>query len=94
LFDPEDWTLSPERSRVEEATDHGRLRGMIAVAANAICRTWTTRDDDVATYVLLSTLTPEGGHTLHTHPERMAHVNQEITDFVEKLGGEEQIGRS
>jgi uncharacterized protein with GYD domain len=35
----------------------------------------------MATYVLLSTLTPEGGHTLHTHPERMAQVNQEITDF-------------
>ena len=33
------------------------------------------------TYVLLSTLTTEGGQTLHTHPERMAQVNQEIKDF-------------
>ena len=33
------------------------------------------------TYVLLSTLTTEGGQTLHAHPERMAQVNQEIKDF-------------
>jgi uncharacterized protein with GYD domain len=35
----------------------------------------------VATYVLLSVLTPEGGHTLHTHPERMVEVNKEIREF-------------
>jgi uncharacterized protein with GYD domain len=33
------------------------------------------------TYVLLTTLTAEGGHTLHAHPERMLEVNQEITEF-------------
>jgi uncharacterized protein with GYD domain len=33
------------------------------------------------TYVLLSTLTPEGGHTLHANPERLAQVNKEITEF-------------
>jgi uncharacterized protein with GYD domain len=33
------------------------------------------------TYVLLTTLTAEGGHTLHAHPERMLEVNREISDF-------------
>jgi uncharacterized protein with GYD domain len=35
----------------------------------------------MATYILLSSLTTEGGSTLHAHPERMAEVNQEITEF-------------
>jgi uncharacterized protein with GYD domain len=39
------------------------------------------REDHMATYVLLSVLTPEGGHTLHAHPERMVEVNQEINEF-------------
>ena len=33
------------------------------------------------TYILLSTLTPEGRRTLHRDPDRMEQVNQEITDF-------------
>ncbi|HZZ34493.1 MAG TPA: GYD domain-containing protein [Caulobacteraceae bacterium] len=35
----------------------------------------------MATYVLLTTLTGEGGHTLHAHPERMLEVNREISEF-------------
>jgi uncharacterized protein with GYD domain len=35
----------------------------------------------MATYVLLSSLTPEGGQTLHSHPERLAEVNTEISNF-------------
>ena len=35
----------------------------------------------MATYVLLSTLTPDGGQTLHSHPERMLEVNKEIDGF-------------
>jgi uncharacterized protein with GYD domain len=35
----------------------------------------------MATYVLLSSLTPEGGQTLHSHPERLAEVNKEIDNF-------------
>jgi uncharacterized protein with GYD domain len=35
----------------------------------------------MATYVLLSTLTPEGRQTLHAHPERLAQVNKEIAEF-------------
>jgi uncharacterized protein with GYD domain len=35
----------------------------------------------VATYVLLSSLTPEGGQTLHAHPDRLAEVNKEIDGF-------------
>jgi uncharacterized protein with GYD domain len=35
----------------------------------------------MATYVLLSALTPEGGQTLHANPERLAEVNQEISEF-------------
>jgi uncharacterized protein with GYD domain len=35
----------------------------------------------MATYVLLSTLTPEGRQTLHAHPERVAEVNQAIAEF-------------
>jgi uncharacterized protein with GYD domain len=33
------------------------------------------------TYVLLSTLTPEGRQTLHKDPDRLDEVNQEIADF-------------
>jgi uncharacterized protein with GYD domain len=33
------------------------------------------------TYVLLSTLTPEGRRTLHSDPDRLDEVNREITDF-------------
>jgi uncharacterized protein with GYD domain len=33
------------------------------------------------TYIMLSTLTSEGGQTLHAHPERVAEVNEEITKF-------------
>jgi uncharacterized protein with GYD domain len=33
------------------------------------------------TYILLSTLTPEGSQTLHTNPDRLDAVNKEITDF-------------
>jgi uncharacterized protein with GYD domain len=35
----------------------------------------------MATYVLLSSLTTEGGQTVHSHPERIAAVNREIEDF-------------
>jgi uncharacterized protein with GYD domain len=33
------------------------------------------------TYILLSTLTPEGRRTLHKDPERLEEVNQELDDF-------------
>jgi len=33
------------------------------------------------TYILLSTLTPEGRQTLHKDPDRLEKVNQEIADF-------------
>jgi uncharacterized protein with GYD domain len=33
------------------------------------------------TYVLLSTLTPEGRRTLHAHPDRVSGVNEEIHAF-------------
>ena len=35
----------------------------------------------MGTYVLLSSLTPEGGQTLHSHPERLQEVNKEISNF-------------
>lgn len=33
------------------------------------------------TYILLSTLTPEGRRTLHSDPDRLEEVNKEITVF-------------
>jgi uncharacterized protein with GYD domain len=33
------------------------------------------------TYILLSTLTPEGRQTLHNNPDRLEEVNNEIADF-------------
>ena len=33
------------------------------------------------TYILLSTLTPEGRQTLHRDPDRMQQVNKEISEF-------------
>ena len=35
----------------------------------------------MATYVLLSSLTSEGGQTLHAHPDRLSEVNNEIDGF-------------
>jgi uncharacterized protein with GYD domain len=42
----------------------------------------------MATYVLLSSLTPEGGQTLHAHPERLEEVNAEIDSFGCKVVGQ------
>ena len=33
------------------------------------------------TYILLTTVTPEGSQTLHKNPDRLEEVNKEITDF-------------
>src|SRR5262249_44723965 len=38
-------------------------------------------EDPMPTYILLSTLTPEGRQTLHKSPDRLEAVNKEITDF-------------
>jgi uncharacterized protein with GYD domain len=38
-------------------------------------------EDNMPTYVLLSTLTPEGRQTMHKDPDRMEQVNKEIADF-------------
>jgi len=35
----------------------------------------------MATYILLSTLTPEGRRTLHNHPDRLIEVDKEIEQF-------------
>ena len=35
----------------------------------------------MTTYVLLSTLTPEGRRTLHNSPDRLLEVNKEIEQF-------------
>jgi len=40
------------------------------------------------TYVLLSTLTPEGSQTLHKRPERLEEVNREIEKFGCKIVGQ------
>jgi len=37
------------------------------------------------TYVLLSSLTPEGSQTLHEDPERVDAVNKEISEFGCKI---------
>ena len=39
----------------------------------------------MATYVLLSSLTPEGRQTLHKDPDRLEAVNKEIAEFGCKL---------
>ena len=41
-----------------------------------------TEGDEMATYVMLSTLTPEGVQTIKNNPSRIKEVNQEI----EQLG--------
>ena len=33
------------------------------------------------TYILLTSLTPEGSQTLHKNPDRLEEVNKEITNF-------------
>jgi len=35
----------------------------------------------MATYILLTTLTSEGGQTLHANPDRVQEVNAEIAQF-------------
>ena len=41
----------------------------------------------MATYVMLSSLTPEGSKTLHAGPERLEEVNREIEGFGCKIVG-------
>jgi uncharacterized protein with GYD domain len=43
------------------------------------------KEDDMPTFVLLSTLTPEGRQTLHKNPDRLEQVNKEIVDFGCKI---------
>src|SRR4029450_13323311 len=45
------------------------------------------------TYILCSSLTAEGGQTLHTSPDRMIEVNREITEFGCRLGGQSRNPR-
>ncbi len=40
------------------------------------------------TYILLTTLTPEGSRTLHKRPERLEEVNREIEEFGCKVIGQ------
>ena len=40
------------------------------------------------TYVLLSTLTPEGSQTLHKRPDRLEEVNREVEEFGCKIVGQ------
>jgi uncharacterized protein with GYD domain len=35
----------------------------------------------MATYILLSTLTPEGRRTMHNNPDRLIEVDKEIEQF-------------
>ena len=42
-------------------------------------------DCEMPTYVMLSTLTPEGSKTLHQRPDRVEEVNREIEGFGCKL---------
>src|SRR5438105_8414411 len=43
------------------------------------------QEGTMPTYILLSTLTPEGRQTLHTNPDRLEPVNKEIEDFGCKI---------
>jgi len=40
------------------------------------------------TYILLSTLTPEGRQTLHKNPDRLEEVNAEIAAFGCEINGQ------
>ncbi len=42
----------------------------------------------MATYIMLTTLTPEGCRTLHQRPERLDEVNREIEEFGCKVVGQ------
>ena len=35
----------------------------------------------MSTYVMLTTLTTEGAHTVHANPDRLAAVNEEVATF-------------
>jgi len=43
------------------------------------------------TYILMSSLTAEGGRTLHANPDRMVAVNKEIAEFGCKVVGQYAI---
>jgi uncharacterized protein with GYD domain len=44
-----------------------------------------TQEGTMPTYVMLSSLTPEGSKTLHARPDRLEEVNQEIEGFGCKI---------
>jgi uncharacterized protein with GYD domain len=72
--------VQPVRVRINDA---GLDRRAGAESTQAIAQFGATskKGGIVPTYVLLSTLTTEGGQTLHAHPERMEQVNREISEF-------------
>jgi uncharacterized protein with GYD domain len=58
------------------------LKGRIARPIGPDCATPTSREGLMPTYVMLSTLTPEGRKTIKNNPQRILEVNTEI----EQLG--------
>ena len=57
---------------------HGALA---AFEASLIAATAAFREDTMPIYVMLSTLTPEGGKTLHAKPERIKEVDREVQNY-------------
>ena len=45
------------------------------------------------TYILLSSLTPEGSQTLHKDPDRLDAVNKEISEFGCKVVAQYRLAR-
>ena len=66
------------RSKRLDSTGNGGAESRQAIAQFGAT---SKKGGIVPTYVLLSTLTTEGGQTLHAHPERMEQVNREISEF-------------
>jgi uncharacterized protein with GYD domain len=61
---------------------------LVEVMERLISPTKCRKEDTMPTYILLSTLTPEGNQTLHKNPDRLAAVNTEIAEFGCEVKGQ------
>jgi uncharacterized protein with GYD domain len=67
--------------RYTRAVRANRVEGADAPAARPLAKP-TTEEEPMPTYIMLSTLTPEGVQTVKNNPQRITEVNKE----VEQLG--------
>jgi uncharacterized protein with GYD domain len=72
------------------------LRLVVTVAEPSYCPrwragqrfSWSEEESDMPTYIMLTTLTSEGAHTVHANPDRVAALRDDVAKFGCKIVAE------